>query len=158
MLTAEYDNKVLFERMLFDEFGREILPHFDRPENARKALLLALAIVRHINGASGFTHIGLATVAQDLGYTGNDHKFRASLNILLALGFFTQDGNVKRAPKIRMSLPEHLREKYQEDFQDSIGAELITATDKAAERNGKVSPPANYYNGDPFNHPTEEPV
>ncbi|WP_449060908.1 hypothetical protein [Planomonospora algeriensis] len=105
LLTAEYDTKVLFERMLFDEFGREILPHFDRPENARKALLLALAIVRHVNGASGFAHVGLSTLAQDLGYTGNDHGFRTSLNILLTLGFFTQDGNARRRPSCACPSP-----------------------------------------------------
>ncbi len=63
-----------------------------------------------------------------------------------------------------MSLPEHLRERYEEDFQDSIGTELITVTDRAAKQPTKaaeqaqgdeIEPPDDYWDtpADPFRDP-----
>jgi hypothetical protein len=135
--------------MLFDEFGQEIMSHFPgNAQNARTTLLLALAILRHVNGTSHVSYVGLSTLAQELGYTGNDHKFRNKLDVLLNAGFYTQQGKQGRAPILRPSIPEHLREKYAEDFHDGIGEEVIRVTDtgtqkrqadKAPERPNKVN-------------------
>ncbi|WP_248965835.1 hypothetical protein [Sphaerisporangium perillae] len=118
LLSAEYDVKIMFERMLYDEFGPggflagDVLGN--TPEQRRKALLLGFALVRHINGQAGYCNVGMSTIAQKLGYGTNDHKLSASLRALLHAGVFTQAGNHRRAPKVHMSLPERLRDAYED--------------------------------------------
>jgi hypothetical protein len=132
LLKATNDVKVMYDRMLVDEFATggflagDVLG--DTPAAARKTLLLAMCLVRYVNGRQGYCHIGMSTLAEILGHDSNNHKLTASLRLLLKAGLFTQMGTHRRAPKLAMSLPEKLHGAYEELAANTTG-DLITVTD-----------------------------
>ncbi|MFD8532115.1 hypothetical protein ACFV0L_32345 [Streptosporangium canum] len=133
ILSANYDTKVLYERIIWDEHASGMLSTEDfRP----RWLLFVYSVVRHVNGKSGTSNVGIARLAQDLGYESENHGFQKALRVLLDLGFLTRRGNVRRAPKLSLSVPEALRNKTDKDGNpvyatlfDSTTGDLVTVID-----------------------------
>ncbi|GGP84492.1 hypothetical protein [Streptosporangium pseudovulgare] len=133
ILSANYDTKVLYERMLWDEHAGGML---SREDFDRRGLLFAYGIVRHVNGKTGIAGVGISKLAQDLGYDSENHGFHKARKVLLNLGFLTCRGKVGRASKLSMSVPEALRDKTDKQGNqiyatlfDSVTGDLVTVTD-----------------------------
>ncbi|MEV0417334.1 hypothetical protein [Streptosporangium canum] len=147
IIKATYDAKVFYHRMLWDEFASGGM--LARDDLNRNGLLFAYGIVRHVNGRTGVSKVGIAKLAQDLGYESENHGFNKAQRILLNLGFLTRIGSARRAAMLALSMPEALRGKLNEDgqpvYEDLMNCttgDIVTVSD-TSKTGSLASPPAS---------------
>lgn len=133
-VMATYDVKDFITKMMMDEFG----PGGWIAENYgddfhREHLIWALFILRSVNGRTGITYRGDKDIAQNLGYTGNNHPGKKTRDLLKKMGFFIESGRTRgRVKELKLSVPDALLDKvihngdkdgprtYREALEDSL--------------------------------------
>lgn len=146
ILGANHDTKTFYLRMIWDEFAAGGL--LAREDFNRNGLLFAMGIVRHVNGRTGVSMVGISKLAQDLGYESSNHGFHQALKVLVNLGFMTKDGKAGRAAKLRLSMPEVLRDKADSngvlvyaDLMANAEGDVVSVTDIGAPPTVAVAAP-----------------
>ncbi|MGW2227384.1 hypothetical protein [Streptomyces formicae] len=127
-LKATHDVKESWSRMLVDEFGPGGWIPEREPDFGREHLLWALMLLRSVDGRTGTVRRGNASIAEALGYAGNNHPGTKARQMLIRLGFFQDTGKrAGRAPVLRLTAPKPLldSERY-ENLRESVvdGPEL----------------------------------